>query len=287
MYEIIKELRKISFTLHRNTKNGGLNMRTPIYPETLVQNSNESIVCNGFYDFKHFSKHEIKTIISVIRVSFSDKYPHHLRGIGFVNEVYPVIYKPRYILFELVIKLFNDSKNPYDLLAVAEAYRAKGAKYRPQAIEKYEQYFISANIFHKRIVQKNFNVFNNQFLFNNISVLYEKEHNFYQALKYAELAEKLNTKRLPHYPLHISKILVKIDPIQAVSYLTKIIKGQKYTTSKLALENELKEAKIKVSNNYHFVPRKRKETDTTIYADIENAAMMFLPGGKYYSLWGK
>lgn len=258
-----------------------------IHPQTIAQNTNESITKNGLYDLSTFSKHEIDTIVSVMRVAYSDKYPVAVRSLGLLNEANPITYKPRYVLLELIVKLFDSSKRPYDLLAVAEAYRLKGVAYRVQALEKYERYLSKANIMQKRYVKKTFVVFSDLFLYNNLSDLYEKEHNLYRALKYAELAENYNTDKLPYYPVHISKILLKIDPEKSVEYLTKTLENGKYKYVDAPLRTALQEARQKAYAGYKYKPKGKRVAITSFDEDVEKAALTFLPGGKYYDLWAK
>lgn len=262
-------------------------MHKYIHPETVTQNTNESITKDGIYDFRVFSKHEIDTIISVLRNAFSDKYPKVLRGVGLMNESYAIVYKPRYILLEMVIRLFENSRSPYDALAVAEAYSGKGAAYRSQALEKYELYIRKATVFQKKTINGCFVSLSNLFLFDKISSLYEQEHNLYRALEYAELAEKLNADQLPHYPIHTATILLKIEPIKAVEYLTGVLQSEKYSVSKPAIENALKEVQLKVNSGYRYKPRVTKIKPDNLDKYIENATAEFLPGGKYYALWAK
>lgn len=258
-----------------------------IYAESITQDTNQSIVKDGIYDFSKFSAHEIDVIVAVLRNAYSEKYHHSLRGIGLINESYPIVYKPRYILLEMVIMLFENSRNPYDSLAVAEAYRNKGAAYRVQAIENYERYFAKANVFKKKLIREQYAIFDDTFLCDNLSILYEAEHNLWRALKYAETAEKLNSDLLPYYPIHIAKILLKIDPNKAVSYLTGIMKGSRYVGSKMIIQKTVAELEQKAASGYHYKPRNKTPAPDTLDADIRKAALDFLPGGKYYALWAK
>lgn len=258
-----------------------------IHPESFVQSTNESITESGLYDLHNFSKHEIDTIVAVLHTAYSDKYPTAVRSLGLLNEAYPIIYKPRYILLELIIQLFNNSNKSYDLLAVAEAYRLKGAAFRKQALEHYERYLARVNVIQSRYVKNSFAICTDLILWNNISELYEKEHNFYRALKYAELAESLNTDNLPYYPIHISKILLKIDPEKSVTYLSEIVKTKKYKSTEAVLISALSDAQRKASTGYRFRPKTSRTEISDFDVGVEAAAIEFLPGGKYYALWAK
>ena len=109
------------------------------YPECYTQDRNESVVAeNGKYDLTRFSAHEVKTIREVLSVSQS-KYPERYRALGLANESYVIVYKPRYILFEILVSLYKNSENPLDMIAVSFAYSQKGAMFRKEAIEFFEK----------------------------------------------------------------------------------------------------------------------------------------------------
>ena len=57
---------------------------------------------NGRYDLKRFSRQEYSTIKNIL-ATVERKYPAALRSMGLVNESYPIVYKPRYILFDIVV----------------------------------------------------------------------------------------------------------------------------------------------------------------------------------------
>lgn len=97
------------------------------------QDSEQSIVTDGRYDLKRFSKHEADTVYHVINV-IREKYPKELRSMGFANESYPIKYKPRYVLWEILVQLYENSSEPIDMFACALAYEAKGALFREKAL---------------------------------------------------------------------------------------------------------------------------------------------------------
>ncbi len=263
-------------------------MKKCIYPEYYPQNSAESIcTANGLYDFDILSVSEIALIIDVLKVAFSKKYPKRLRGLGLLNECYTISYKERYILMALIIELFTNSNSPYNALAVAEAYRSEGAAYREQAIQRYEYFINKANLLQRSMVNSTFSLFNNRLIYHNLSELYEKEHNLYRALKYAELAEKHNKDFLPLYPVHVSKILLKIEPVKAVQYLENIASSKKYQAHLSVLNKSLLEAKSKADKGYRYKPRKSKAVENDIENAVNRAAKEFLQGGKYFHLWHK
>lgn len=259
-----------------------------IHPEYYIQNPCESICTkDGLYDFNNLSASEINTVVNILTVTFSNKYPKDFRSVGMLNECYTVMYKARYITMELIIEIFAESKSPYDSLAVAEAYRSKGAAFREQAILKYEDYLQNATCLQKEKISTTFALFDNRLLYHNLSELYEKEHNPYRALKYAETAESYNREHLPLYPLHVANILIKIEPVKAVCYLENIMQSEKYQASLPMIKKALEETKQKADKGYRYTPRKKKPTNDDIEVDISRAARQFLHGGKYYRLWSK
>lgn len=263
-------------------------MKKYIYPEYYPQNSAESTcTTNGLYDFENLSANEAVLIVDVLKVAFSNKYPKRLRGLGLLNECYTITYKERYILMTLIIELFTNSDNPFDALAVAEAYRSKGATFREQAVQKYEYFINKANLLQRNTVNSTFNLFNDRLIYHNLSELYEKEHNLYRALKYAELAEKHNRDFLPLYPVHISNILLKIEPTKAVRYLECIIANKKYEAHISVLNKALLDAKSKANKGYKYNPRKKNITENIVEVAVCRAAKEFLQGGKYFHLWHK
>lgn len=108
------------------------------YPECYAQDRDKSILTSDQrYDMTRFSTHEDKVIRDVIAQA-NKKYPSKYRGIGLANESHVVIYKPRYILFDVVVIAFGDSENPLDQIAVSFANIQRGAYYRKDAIRYFE-----------------------------------------------------------------------------------------------------------------------------------------------------
>lgn len=116
----------------------GINNPYDYYPEEYGQDSTKSIVADdGRYDLTRISAHEDSVIRKAIYYA-NKNYPPKYRGIGLANESYVITYKPRYILFELVIMAFENSNKPLDHMAVSFAYIQKGSVYREDAIRYFE-----------------------------------------------------------------------------------------------------------------------------------------------------
>lgn len=111
------------------------------YPESFLQDKDESIIClNGMYDITRFSVHE-RDVIKDVLYTVKRKYPKKFASMGLINESYPIVYKPRYILFEIAIILYGESLNPIDLFSVSFANATKGAIFRKEAISYFEKSF--------------------------------------------------------------------------------------------------------------------------------------------------
>ena len=149
--------------------------RTTVFPTSIyTQNSSQSITTDdGTYDFERFSENEASTIFDVLK-TVQNKYPYIQRAIGLANESSQILYKPRYVLFEIIIQLYKDSSDKYDNLAVALAYETKGSKFRVSAIKHFET--VEKDICDS--ILNGFFVLSPYSFFLKFSYLYEKEHQY-------------------------------------------------------------------------------------------------------------
>ena len=149
------------------------------YPDSYSQDSSQSILTqNNRYDLTRFSAHE-ESIIKQAVNNAKRKYPERYRSIGLANESYVIVYKPRYVLFEMIVIKYRESTNPIDLAAVSFAYESKGAFFRKYAIQYYE----AAK---DRISYKELNKFASVSAFSYLSKIeeaYEKEHEYEKAIE--------------------------------------------------------------------------------------------------------
>lgn len=151
-------------------------------PDAYNQDTTKSVVDeNGRYDLKRFSKQECDIIKSVLS-SVEKKYPREFRAMGLANEAYPIVYKARYVLFDIIIVRYENSPNALDKLAVALAYESKGAYFRKEAISYFEA---SIKELDKDMLNK-FLSYMSASLFMKFSELYEKEHDYKKAIYYAK-----------------------------------------------------------------------------------------------------
>lgn len=109
------------------------------YPDDIssLQDPSKSVVNGSRYDMSRFSKHETK-IIEMVLSAADRKYKGDYSAIGLANECYPIVYKPRYIVFETLIQRYCFSEKALDKIAVSFAYWSKGAKYFEKAAKLFE-----------------------------------------------------------------------------------------------------------------------------------------------------
>ena len=190
-----------------------------------TQDSSQSITTSdGRYDLKHFSKHELETIIYIVRI-IKDKYPLELRSMGFANESSPIKYKPRYVLWEILVQLYKDSDNPIDKFACALAYETKGALFRENALQKFEE---SINYITPEFMQQ-FTSYPPLCVYMEFSRLYEGNHEYEKAIYYTELGQKYRGNDNPNFDKRIDDLIEKIK---------RNPKKRKYNPSKETLEFE-------------------------------------------------
>lgn len=170
------------------------------------QDSEQSIVTeDGRYDLKRFSKHEADTIYHVIN-AVKEKYPMELQSMGFANESYPIKYKPHYVLWEILVQLYENSNKPIDIFACALAYEAKGALFREKALRKFEESidYITPEFMQQFISYVPLNVYMK------FSRLYESNHEYEKAISYTELGHKYGDKDNPNFDKRIGELEDKI-----------------------------------------------------------------------------
>ena len=84
------------------------------------------------------------------------------------------------------MQLYNESLNPVDKFACAIAYESKGALYRRNALNKFEE---CINYISPAFMQQ-FMSLSPLHIYMMLSRLYEKEHEYDSAILYAKLAKK-------------------------------------------------------------------------------------------------
>lgn len=182
--------------------------RPTYYPEyNIQQNVNQSIISEKHrYDMTRFSPHETSVIVAILN-AVKEKYPCRYRSMGFANESYPIVYKPRYVLHEIVVQLYGQSRRPVDRFAVALAYATKSARFRPTAI----QYFEAAIPFIRPSFMSQFWMYQPLHVYTTFSKLYEGEHEYAKAIHYTELAWRYGEADNPYFPRRVDELHAKLE----------------------------------------------------------------------------
>lgn len=216
---------------------------------TWIQDGEKSITKNGLYDLKNFSTHEeetIKHIYNLIKL----KYPEEYQSLGLANESYAIKYKPRYILFEIIIVLYSKSDSYIDMFAVALAYESKGAFFRKQAIEYFEKSIkhIKPNIMNEFVSYMPLHVYTM------FSKLYEQEHDYANAIYYIKEAKKYADKSNKYFDRKINDLQDKANA-NLKKRVRRMSKQQK------DFEKDVHEATIYFlkNNSLQYMPNKNKE----------------------------
>ena len=125
---------------------------------------------------------------------------------GFANESYPIKYKPRYVLWEILVQLYENSSEPIDMFACALAYEAKGALFREKALQKFEKSinYITPEFMQQFISYMPLNVYIK------FSRLYESNHEYEKAILYTELGHKYGDRDNPYFDNRIAELKDKI-----------------------------------------------------------------------------
>lgn len=176
------------------------------YPDVYNQDTSKSVVDqNGRYDLQRFSRHEADIVRQVLNTT-DKKYPKNLRAIGLANEAYTITYKARYVLFDIIIILYEKSENPIDKMAVAFAYESKGAYFRKQALSYFEN---SVN----EVDSSTLNLFasySSMITYLKFAEVYEKEHDYKNAIFYLKKAKSSKGSSKEYLNEKIQKVEEKL-----------------------------------------------------------------------------
>lgn len=169
------------------------------HPDTILTD-------DGRYDFNNFSEAERTRVIDVINYTKETYYPNEF-ALGLCNESNGVLYKPRYVLFEIIIQLYKNSPHLDDLLAVALAYSTQGAASRQKAIEYFEKsaFRIPYTIFSK------YPAISDLFVFSTFMKIYEAEHLYREALQCAFTAFSAPGANPDFFKLKIDELQKKLQ----------------------------------------------------------------------------
>lgn len=238
-----------------------------MHPVYVPQNSKNSIVSSdGRYDFDVLSPEELDVIQQVLKNSQRSCYVYH--SLGLLNEAYSIVYKPRYILLEIIIQKYSKSNHPVDALAVAEAYRLKGTMFREAALKYYEFYLKHSPIWTKRKVCGIYTDANEPFLSYHIAELYQSVSRLDDALKFAKRAERNNANHFPAYPALIGSILLKQDSSLAVDYLQQVLQSKHYLSYRAKFQQQLEQAIHAQQTGYKYHPRAYKPSEKALSLEM-------------------
>lgn len=236
------------------------------------QDSNQSIVDScGKYDFTNFSEHEINTIKHVLAVT-QKKYPEEYQSLGLANESYPIKYKPRYILHEIIILKYENSLEAIDKFAVALAYSTKGAYYREKALEYFEASIDNVS----PEIMSDFVSYMPLHTYSIISSLYEQVRDFQEAIYYTKLQKEYGDPDNSYFDERINKLLdkEKLNPAKRALKMSQKRMELEYSITKAAREFlqtgrlPSKKESIKIKR-----PRQMSKDEIERYAVMCNAYM--------------
>lgn len=166
------------------------------------------------------------------------------------------------------------------MLAVATAYRTKGACGRGGAIQYYEKWLKSSSAMQKWEAAKYLFDAREPFFSYILAELYQGENKLEEALKYAIDAEQLNIDHAPGFPLLIASIYKKIDIAQCVIYLQKVCASNEYKGYPVFLA-ELSKAKALQNKGYEYklCGYRQSKRNTDFEVSVEKAVKQLLSRG--------
>lgn len=224
----------------------------------------------GMYNFLCITPEENDEIISILKSAAA--YPPEQRGIALAFCSEAVIYKPRYILNQIIIEYAKLSGSPLDTAAEFIALSRKSSHFRGKAIEVFEQ--IPKNItFPLSPYNNGLTMYSWCGLYLTVSELYEKEYQFDKALEAIEKSRELGWDSAACTKIH-AEILTKVDINMAVEYLQSCIAADPRLSN---LRATLDEYKAKADKGYKFKPRKStREDNVEMEQQIRQLAFRYL-----------
>ena len=223
-HEFFEELNKHIF-VHSNNKTATLTKSSL----QIIPGNDDILTADGRYDLTVFSQGEAQEVIDTVNHA-KESYFENEFALGLYNESYGKVYKPRYVLFEIIIQLYKNSLYPDEQLAVALAYATQGAASRLKAIEYFEKCI-------KRVIFADFSKFcsvSALSVYSTFAKIYESEHLYEQALKYNNLACSSFGANIPYFVTKSKELKAKIqNPPQKRAYTpsAKSLEFSKNTTN--------------------------------------------------------
>lgn len=222
---------------------------------------------DGTYDFEHLNKNEKSQIMEIVEISNHSK----IHSLEFYRQSVPVVYKNRYILFQIIISKYQTSDCIYDKLAVGLAYETKGAYYRPKAISFMQEFIDNAT--QNDWLNANEYV-DTKTILTSLAVLYEKEYDFDKAVQILSLINNKDESIL----LRLGEILKKQDINACVEFYKTMIKTRNLKDYKRTFKEKLDAAIELQKKNYIHKPRKNRAISKGQFDDeAEKCALTFIP----------
>ena len=180
-------------------------------------------------------------------------------------------------MHEIIVQKYAGSDNPFDMLAVAAAYRTKGASGRGEAIRYYEKWLGSSTKKQREEAAKYLFDAREPYFSLNLAKLYNDENRLEEALKYAIAAEKMNAEHAPGFPLLLADIYKKQDIGQCVHYLREVCASKEYRAYPVFAE-KLSEAEALQEKGYQYRPRQHRQSakSAEFEASVREATRRFM-----------
>lgn len=248
----------------------------PYFATMIEQYSEKSIVTSkGIYDFVNFSSHELETINSVLE-NARTKYPPNHHAIGLAIETQGIKYKPRYILFEMLIIQFATSQNHLDQLATGLAYVTKGYYFQEAALRYLEPAITKVTDYEALLLSRTYSKW---WIYHSIALLCEQSYRFTDALKYAGLSIQNKGFMTTYDYTRIGDIYKKISIDRCVNYYEALLNEISLPKDIYPIiKNKGLEMKKLAAEGYVFKPHthKRSKHSITIEHEIHEAALQFI-----------
>lgn len=237
-------------------------------------NSKSAVNEDGYYDMEQFSLEDISVVKQALR-NAKNNYPPEYQALGLAMESFGILHEPRYILHEIIVLTYANSKQPLEQLAVGFAYATKGGQYRAEALNYIEQAlpFVSADE-----LKKISNVFPLWWIYNTLSDLCEGEGLFDEALDYAYRAAALKSGREAYDYIHLANIYKKINIELALDYYENILLNDSRNPFKRQIEREYEKMTAEALDGYRYEkePVKRSEQSIEFDTKLRASAMKFI-----------
>lgn len=225
---------------------------------------------DGMYNFTCITGEENETIVSVIKEAIA--FPQKQQGIALAFFSESVVYKPRYIVNQIIVEFTKDSDNPLDIAAAFISFSRGGSNHRKNAIEMFE--LIPKHIsFPLSPFNNNFSMYSWSRLYLIAAEIYEKEHLFEKALQAIDKSCEFGWDKSVCVERY-AEILAKIDISKAVEYLQYNISTYQNLTN---LSKMLEDLQAKKARGYKFKPRNKVHEDCSgMEQQIQQLAFRYL-----------